>query len=89
MDRIAAEHGSAIVCYTSMDLMQRDEFGAPRRILQADESVYVNPRPAPAGPQGDDGGKADFPDVELEVDHTTDVRRATLGLYEAWGFPEE
>ena len=24
----------------------------------------------------------------LEVDHTTDVRRAKLGLYEAWGFPE-
>ena len=33
MDRIVAERGSAIVCYGSMDLMQRDEHGAPRRIL--------------------------------------------------------
>ena len=28
------------------------------------------------------------PDVVLEVDHTTDVRRRKLGIYEAWGFPE-
>lgn len=33
-------------------------------------------------------GEHDFPDVVLEVDHTTDVRRGKLGLYEAWGFPE-
>lgn len=33
-------------------------------------------------------GEDDFPDVLLEVDHTTDARRAKLGLYEAWGFPE-
>ena len=29
-----------------------------------------------------------LPDVVLEVDHTTDVRRRKLGIYEAWGFPE-
>ena len=29
-----------------------------------------------------------LPDVVLEVDHTTDVRRGKLRLYEAWGFPE-
>ena len=33
-------------------------------------------------------GEDDFPDAVLEVDHTTDARRAKLGLYEAWGFPE-
>ena len=33
-------------------------------------------------------GKHDYPDVTLEVDHTTDVRRGKLKLYEAWGFPE-
>ena len=27
-------------------------------------------------------------DVVLEVDHTTDIRRGKLPLYEAWGFPE-
>ncbi len=89
MDRIAAERGSAIVCYGSMDLMQRDAHGAPRRILQADESVYVNPRRARLpGSKAMMAGEDDFPDVVLEVDHTTDVRRAKLGLYEAWGFPE-
>jgi hypothetical protein len=29
-----------------------------------------------------------LPDVVLEVDNTTDVRRGKLGLYESWGFPE-
>ena len=33
-------------------------------------------------------GEHDFPDVVLEVDHTTDVYRGKLRLYEAWGFPE-
>ena len=89
MDRIAAERGSAIACYGSMDLIQRDEHGAARRILQADESVYVHPRRARLpGPKAMMAGEDDFPDVVLEVDHTTDVRRAKLGLYEAWGFPE-
>ncbi len=89
VDRIAAERGSAIECYGSMDLMQHDEHGAPRRILQADESVYVHPRRARLpGSKAMVAGEHDFPDVVLEVDHTTDVRRGKLGLYEAWGFPE-
>ena len=89
VDRIVAERGSAIECYGSMDLMQRDEQGAPRRILQADESVYVHPRRARLpGTRAMMAGEDDFPDVLLEVDHTTDARRAKLGLYEAWGFPE-
>ena len=29
-----------------------------------------------------------LPDVVLEVDNTTDVRRGKLGLYESWGFRE-
>ena len=33
-------------------------------------------------------GEHDFPDVVVEVDHTTDVRRKKLWLYEEWGFPE-
>ena len=33
-------------------------------------------------------GEHDFPDVVLEVDRTTDVRRWKLGMYESWGFPE-
>ena len=33
-------------------------------------------------------GRGRYPDVVLEVDHTTDVRWGKLKLYEAWGFPE-
>ena len=89
VDRIAAERGSAIECYGSMDLVQRDPHGTPRRILQADEAVYVHPRRARLpSPKAMVVGEHDFPDVVLEVDHTTDVRRGKLGLYEAWGFPE-
>ena len=29
-----------------------------------------------------------YPDVVLEVDHTTDVRRGKLALYEGLGIPE-
>ena len=89
VDRIAAERGSAIECYGSMGLVQRDPDGAARRILEADEAVYVHPRRARLpGPKALVVGEDDFPDVVLEVDHTTDVRRGKLGLYEAWGLPE-
>ena len=33
-------------------------------------------------------GSDTLPDVVLEVDNTTDVRRGKLALYESWGFPE-
>ena len=33
-------------------------------------------------------GSDALPDVVLEVDNTTDVRRGKLALYESWGFPE-
>ena len=86
---IAAVRGSPIKCYGTMDLMLRDAGGAPRSIMQADQSVYV--RPLRATLPGDAAmviGEHDFPDVVLEVDHTTDARRGKLKLYEAWGFPE-
>ena len=35
-----------------------------------------------------DVGKDPVPDVVVEVDSTTDVRRNRLKLYEEWGFPE-
>ena len=33
-------------------------------------------------------GSDTLPDVVLEVDNTTDMRRGKLALYESWGFPE-
>ncbi len=88
-ERIATARGSPIKCYGAMALMQRDADGAPRRIMQADQSVYLRPKrvvlPGPRAMIVDDHA---LPDVVLEVDHTTDVRRGKLLQYEAWEFPE-
>ena len=86
--QIAGVRGSPIECYGSMDLLLRDSDGTPRRIMQADESVYLHPARARPGPAAMVVGEDDFPDVVLEVDHTTDARRGKLELYESWGFPE-
>ena len=89
LTRIASVRGSPVKCYGTMDLMVRDRGGAPRRIMQADQSVYLHPSTARLpGRVAMVVGEHDFPDVVLEVDHTTDARRGKLKLYEAWGFPE-
>ena len=85
-ERIAQVRGAPIESYGSMDLRQRN---GPRSIMQADESVYLHPGSARLpGPSAMVIGVDDYPDVVLEVDHTTDVRRGKLALYESWGFPE-
>ena len=58
------------------------------RVVQADQSVYLYPARSRLPVDGMVVGEHDFPDVVLEVDHTTDVRRGKLWLYEEWGFPE-
>ena len=89
VDRIAAVRGSPVKCFGSMDLWLRGEHGRPRRILQADQSVYLHPeRAILPGLSAMVIGEHDFPNVVLEVDHSTDVRHGKLGLYEEWGFPE-
>ena len=86
VERIALVRGAPIENYGSMDLRQQDW---PQSIMQADESVYLHPaRARLPGPAAMVLGVDDFPDMVLEVDHTTDVRRGKIGLYESWGFPE-
>ena len=86
---VAGVRGSPIKCYGGMDLLVRDDRGRKRWIMQADQSLYLHPRRARLpGPSAMVVGENDFPDVVLEVDHSTDVRRGKLGLYESWGFPE-
>ena len=89
LELIAAVRGSPIRCYGTMDLELRDERGERWRILQADQSVYLHPgRVELVGSRAMVVGRHNPPDVVLEVDHTTDVRRGKKGLYEEWGFPE-
>ena len=85
---IAKVRGSRIECYGSMDLLLRDEHGEPQFIMQADESLYLHPDRAKLPAAAMVVGEDDFPDVVLEVDHTTDARRGKLSLYESWRFPE-
>ena len=50
--------------------------------------MYLHPRTTrPEGARIEVGSDT-LPDVVLEVDNTTDVRRGKLSLYESWGFPE-
>ena len=80
--------GSPIETFGASDLLVRDARGARLRIMQADQTVYLRPRATrPWGPAIEVGSDT-LPDVVLEVDNTTDVRRGKLALYESWGFPE-
>ena len=88
LNTIAHLRGSPIATFGAADLLLRDADGAYRRILEADQTVYLHPRTTrPAGPAIEVGSDT-LPDVVLEVDNTTDVRRGKLALYESWGFPE-
>lgn len=87
-ERVALVRGTPIASLGSVDLLVRDARGAPERMMQADETLYLHPGRARL-PEGSLViGEHDLPDVVLEVDHTTDVRPGKLPLYESWGFPE-
>ena len=84
---IALSRGSPIDTVGSADLLLRDRHGDKERIMQADQTVYLHPdRDRPQGAAMEVGQR--LPDVVLEVDHTTDVYRGKIELYESWGFPE-
>ena len=87
-ERIASVRGAPIVSFGSVTLLVRDAEGEPRRAMEADETLYLHPFRSATPRQSLVVGEQDFPDVVLEVDHTTDVRPGKLLLYEAWGFPE-
>ena len=87
-ERVASLRGSRIACFGSADLVRLDATGRKRWLMQADEVLYLHPdRSRLEGPAIDVDADP-VPDVVLEVDHTTDVRRRKLGIYKAGGFPE-
>ena len=65
-----------------------DRAGRASEAMHPDQSVYL--RPDVWTPSGRETviGRDPRPDVVLEVDHTTDVRRRKLGIYRRWRFPE-
>ena len=87
-ERWAMVRGSPISSYGSSDLVRLDAAGRKRWLMQADEVLYLHPgRVRLQGPAIDVDADP-LPDVVLEVDHTTDVRRRKLGIYKESGFPE-
>ncbi|MYK47875.1 MAG: Uma2 family endonuclease [Gammaproteobacteria bacterium] len=88
VERIAQERGARIGRFCAVSLLRYDTRGL-RRAMEPDECLYLYPDRAnlPAG-----GslivGESDPPDVVVEIDHTTDVRRGKLRVYQSWGFPE-
>ena len=86
---IAGVRGAEIACFGNTSFLERDEHGERLRLLEADESVYLYPdRARMPLDSALTVGEHDLPDVILEVDNTTDVRRGKLALYESLGFPE-
>ena len=87
-ERIAASSGSIIETFGASDLVRAFADGRARVLMQADQVLYLDPpTEAELGPKIDVDNDR-LPDVVLEVDYSTDVRRGKLRLYEAWGFPE-
>ena len=86
--RVAALRGSRIVCFGSAGLVRRDAAGRKRWLMQADEVLYLHPERVRLQGPAIDVDADPLPEVVLEVDHTTDVRRRKLGIYKGSGFPE-
>ena len=85
---IAMTRGAQIVCGGMAEIRRTFPDGQTRRI-QPDQMVYLDPTTLErTGPQYLTAREDPTPDVVVEVDSTTDVRRNRLKLYEAWGFPE-
>ncbi len=91
---VAQARGSLIGSAASTDIVWRNDEGQ-RFHLQADATIYLHPgRDLPAGQYIEVAGSP-FPDVVLEVDHTTNVRhrrrrgrRSKLEDYAGLGIPE-
>ncbi len=89
VERICEARGSGAECFGAMDLRIREVDGTLTDIMQADQSLILHPdRVRLPGLAHLIVGEHDLPDVVLEVDNTTDVRRGKLIAYREWGFPE-
>ena len=56
--------------------------------MQADEVLYLHPDRVRLQGPAIDVDEDPLPEVVLEVDHATDVRRRKLDIYKESGFPE-
>ena len=82
-----AGRGLRIACFGSADLVRLDAAGRKRWLMQADEVLYLHPDRVRLQGPGIYVDADPLPDVVLEVDHTTDMRRRKLGIDTGGGFP--
>ena len=87
-ERVAALRGSRIACFGSANLVRFDVAGRKRWLMQADEVLYLHPDRSRLQGSAIDVDADPLPDVVLEVDHTTDVRRRKLEMYMGSGFAQ-
>ena len=86
-ERVASLRGSPLKCFGSVDLVRRDATGRRRWLMQADQVLFLHPERV-RWRRALDVDTDPLPDVVLEVDHSTDVRKRKLGIYQESGFPE-
>ena len=86
-ERVASLRGSPLKCFGSVDLVRRDAAGRRRWLMQADQVLFLHPERV-RWRRALDVDTDPLPDVVLEVDHSTDVRKRKLGIYQESGFPE-
>ena len=86
--QLAMLRGSRIATFGSADLLRVDATGRKCWLMQADEVLYLHPDRVRHVRRAIDVDADPLPDVALEVDHTTDVRKRKLGIYMDSGFPE-
>lgn len=92
LERVAQFRGAPIGCLGSEGLRYQGADGELRELMQGDQTVYLHPeRPGLLDVEQLVVGEEQLPEVVLEVDNTTDIRRGNpkrLSRYEAWGFLE-
>ena len=89
VERVAMVRGSPIMLGGAAGLDLLDAERAQVRAMHPDEMVFLDPdRQERIGSKYEWAADQEHPDVVLEVDNTTDVRRNKLLVYADWGFPE-
>ena len=89
VERIAMVRGAPILLGRSAGLQLLDVDRAQVRAVHPDEMVFLDPESEMRiGSEYAWQAEQEHPDVVLEVDDTTDVRRNKLLVYADWGFPE-
>lgn len=89
VERVAMVRGAPILLGRSAGLELLDADRVQVRAMHPDELVFLDPeRENRIGSRYGWTSDQEYPDVVLEVDDTTDVRRNKLLVYADWGFPE-